>query len=332
MSHLYKHPKKTGNYWIAYYYRGDFIRESLKTKDHATAKYLQNKKDELTMGGKAPIPELNSSILKVIDEYNNYCRNHKTNKTYIEDNSATQRFLTWARITAINELTEKKLQDYINERIRIDKISLNTANHIITNIKSLINFAIRRKYLFEDPLKAIKKFKLPQNPPRFLSKNECEKFLKAAEPEDLYPAIATALYTGMRRNELFNLEWKDIDFNRNVVTIRNKEGFTTKSKKFRTIPLHDTLKAILRPYKRDSGLCFDRTNQRRVFKRIVKNAELKNIGWHTLRHSFASALVMQNVDLFTVKELLGHASISTTQVYSHLTQGHIKNAIEKLNF
>ena len=74
------------------------------------------------------------------------------------------------------------------------------------------------------------------------------------------------------------------------------------------------------------------TNHQKVFRRIRKLAELPDIGWHTFRHTFASHLVMSGVDLNTVRELLGHADIATTMIYSHLSQDHINQSIKKLNF
>jgi len=136
----------------------------------------------------------------------------------------------------------------------------------------------------------------------------------------------------MRQKELFNLEWQDIDFERNLITIRNKDSFTTKSKKFRVIPLPSRLKSILESYRQQKGLCFNTTNQRRIFARIIKKAGLKGIGWHSLRHTCASHLAMQGVDLYTIAQLLGHSSITVTQIYAHLTKDYIKDSVERLNF
>jgi len=203
----------------------------------------------------------------------------------------------------------------------------------MASLKTFLNFAVRRRYIFENPIRGIKHYRLPHNPPRFLTDDEVKRILKAAAKSDLGPLVATAIYTGMRKSELFNLEWTDLDFPVGTITVRNKEGFTTKSKRFRIIPIHPALKWILWPLRAKEGLCFDATNNRRVFRRIVRKSKIQgDIGLHTLRHTFASHLIMNGVDIVTVSKLLGHSSISTTMIYSHLTGDHIKTAVEKLRF
>jgi site-specific recombinase XerD len=97
------------------------------------------------------------------------------------------------------------------------------------------------------------------------------------------------------------------------------------------IPLHRDLKKILNLI-RSSGKCFNYQNKRRIFKRIRKKINLSEIGWHSFRHTFASHLIMSGVDIVTVSKLLGHSSINTTMIYSHLTEGHVKEAIQKIRF
>lgn len=324
MSHLYR---QKSTYWLAYYRSGTLYRRSLKTKDKATARYLQSKHDQGTAEGRAPI--LNAEISKALEEYKISCEHHKTKRTHTEDLARISGYIDWSKIQKVNEISESSLQDYFNKRINEDKLAFNTVNRIMASLKTFLNFTVRRHYIAENPIKAIKHYRLPENHPRFLNKEEIIKVLKEAKKTDLYTAIATALYTGMRRAEIFNLEWKDIDFDRGVIIVNNKSGFTTKSKKSRTIPLHPTLCSILKP---SSGRCFDYTNQRRVFNRIMRKTKLKDIGWHSLRHTFASQLVMAGVDIVTVSKLLGHSSIATTMIYAHLTKDHEKAAIKKLSF
>jgi integrase/recombinase XerC/integrase/recombinase XerD len=337
MSTLYR---RHGIYWYGFRKDNKNYYESLQTKDRSTAIYLKAKKDQELAEGKAILPGLNTDCLRILGEYQKSSKHYKATDSHRDDETRIRRFLTWSKISRLNQITEKKLQDYLNHRIEKDKISLNTANHIITNIKTWLNFSVRNHYIAANPLAYFKRYKLPVNPKRFLSAEEINKLLEAAKnpriyvdrKTTLYPVIATAIYTGLRQRELFTLEWQDIDLTQNCLTVRNKEGFTTKSKRFRVIPLHKHLKAILKPYAAKSGRCFDITNQRRIFSRILRKAGLKDAGWHTLRHTCASHLAMKGVDLPTIAQILGHSSISTTMIYAHLTKGHIKGAIERLEF
>lgn len=326
MSHLYKQKKV---FWLAYYRRGKLFRESLKTKHHPTAKYLQSKKDQELVEGK--YTSLDTLTISLLDEYDETTKHRKTKATHYRDIQNIKRYLAWSKIQKVKDISEKSLQDYFNHLIT-DKKALATVNRNMASIKTFLRFAIQRKHIFENPTVNIKPYRSLVNPPRCLTKDEIQLILKHAKKTDLYPAVVTAAYTGMRKSELFQLEWSDIDLLQNTVTIRNKEGFTTKSKKFRVIPLHPTLKALLGRLKRKTGPCFDTVNQRRVFGRIVRQAKLKDVGWHTLRHSFASNLVINNVDIVTISKLLGHSNIATTQIYLHVKPDHLQEAVQKLRY
>jgi site-specific recombinase XerD len=340
MSHLYRRPKKGGIYWRAYWKAGKLYRESLKTRDRSQAIYLKNKKDRDLLEGKNVAPDQSRDCLGLLEEYQRFNEHRRVKRVNLDTRARIDKFLKWSGISTLNKITERKLQEYLNHRINDDKVGFYEANNTITNLKAWINWAVRMRYIFDNPLRDVKKYKIPVNPKRFLSKEEILKLFTAARDPGiyadgeiiLYPAIASGIYTGMRQSEIFSLEWPDVDFSHNLITICSKEGFITKSKKFRTIPLHAALRAILYPIRKAVGRCFDATNSRRVFGRIKREAGLKDIGWHTLRHTFASHLVMRGVDLATVSKLLGHASITTTMIYSHLSKEHIAGAVERLNF
>jgi len=341
MSHLYRRPTKTGTYWIAFYENGKLFRKSLGTHDRLTAKTLQLEHERLALHGRSRIPHADAECVPILEEYTRFNEHRRTPRVNLDTKARIKRFLDWAHVRTFNKINEKILQDYLNYRMtepsasrKGKKIGLWEVNNIIVSLKAWSNWAVKMKYIYENPVKDVKKYKIPLNPKRFLSSEEIDRLLTSAKTagKTLYPAVATAVYTGMRQAEIFSLEWQDIDFKREQITIQNKEGFTTKSKKFRIIPLHDKLAAALKPARKDSGVCFDKVNQRRIFRRIIKKAKLSGIGWHSLRHTFASHLVMNGVDLTTVSKLLGHASITTTMIYSHLSREHINGAVEKLGF
>lgn len=337
MSHRYRRGRI---YWLAYYHSGKLFRESLRTRDLASAKYLQSKKDQEISQGRAVVPDASSLCLTMLDEYLRFNEHRRTKEVNATARSRISRFLNWTDISAFSGISEKKLQDYLNYRINDEKVSLWEANNTVANLKAWLNWCVSQRRIPENPLRGAKKYRIPDNPKRFLSKEEISRLLAtAADPgvyadrkPVLFPAIAAGIYTGMRQSEIFSLEWQDINFKTNQITVRNKEGFTTKSKKFRIIPLHIKLKRILLPLCRASGRCFDVTNHRRVFGRIARRSGLQGIGWHSLRHTFASHLVMGGADLATVSKLLGHASITTTMIYAHLSPGHVQGAIQRLKY
>lgn len=332
MSHLTRRPKKDGIYWTYFYKNGKLHGKSLKTKDYSTAKYLQAKIDKELAENKYVVYESNPPCENLIAKYEEATEHYKVEKSLSDDLSRIRAFVSWSGITKISQITEEKFQDYLNHRISDDKITLNTANRIISSIKAWLNFAVRRKVIFNNPVKEFKKYRPPQNPPKFLTKDEIERILMAAKNTRLYAPIFTALYTGMRKKELYTLEWQDIDFEQDTIMVKNKDGFTTKSKKFRSIPLHNKLKEFLLPLRKEAGKCFNETNHKHSLPDIIEEAKLKGIGFHHFRHTFASHLALAGVDLYTIAQILGHSSIAVTQQYAHLTKGHTKTAVEKLNF
>ena len=332
MSHLYRRPKKDGIYWLCYYDNGEAHYISLKTKDHSTAKYLQSKHDKEVHEGKYVNYDPNPGCENLLNEYLEASQHRKTAKTNKNDETRIREFLKWAGATKINQITEKKLQDYTNYRINHDKLALTSANRIIATIKAWLNFAVRRKIIFENPIKYFQNYKPGEKHPKFLPIDEVNKLIEAAQGNRLYYPILTALYTGMRVEEIYHLEWPDIDFTNGHVTVKHTSGFITKSKKERTVPLTDKLKIILLPLRKASGKCFDPTNHKHAFPKIVEAAGLNKVGFHHFRHTYASHLAMAGVDLYTIAQLLGHSDIKVTEQYAYLTKDHKKAAVEKLPY
>ncbi|MCK9212647.1 MAG: tyrosine-type recombinase/integrase [Ignavibacteriaceae bacterium] len=129
------------------------------------------------------------------------------------------------------------------------------------------------------------------------------------------------------------------------MTVQCSAAFTTKSKKERIIPISPILRSFLSNqlpkvidlekntfvFNRTNGIKLNEDFISKQFKKSVRAAELNdNIHFHTLRHSFASLLVQRGVSLYVVKELLGHESLTTTQIYAHLQQQNLRDAVNLL--
>ena len=157
--------------------------------------------------------------------------------------------------------------------------------------------------------------------------------------------FTTAFYTGMRLGEIVNLVWDCVDFKRNIIIVKNINGFTTKNKKERIIPMNSIMETFMMNrftkvnnvnnnnyiFSRVIGIKLNEDYVSKNFKRAVRATGLNNnIHFHTLRHSFASRLAQKGVSLFVIKELLGHEDIKTTQIYSHLQTENLTEAINLL--
>jgi integrase len=337
MSHLYR---RNQVYWLAFYQNNKLIRESLRTKDISAAKYLQNKKDRELIEGKHTAPNQNNLCQPILEEYLSHYEHRRTKMANEKAKHEIEDFLDWAKIKTFEQITEKKFQEYLNYKINDKHIKQLTLNRYIASIKAWLAYCIKLRYIFFNPLSNVKKFRTLYNPKRFLSKIEIKSILSAAKNHKLYidknpclyPVIATGIYSGVRPKELFTLEWQDIDFTRGQITVKNKEGFIIKTKRFRVIPLHSRLKIILKSFRKEKGSCFDTTNKRRIFDRILGEAKLKGINWYTLRHTFISHAIMDGVPIPTVSRWAGHSSITTTMGYAHLLKEHSEKQIENIKF
>lgn len=336
MSSLYR---RHGIYWRQYRTNGRTFRESLHTRDRSTAIYIKAQKDRELLEGQNILPDQHALCLPVLEKYRRDFRHARTAKHNSDQDKRIKDFLAWAGARSFNQITTPKIKEYLNHCIE-KKLGLFTVNAVLQNLKTWLRYCHKERYITDNPAAGIPKYRVPQRAVRCLSPDEIKAILDAAQntrlyvdrKPTLYPVIATGLYTGLRQRELFTLAWSDIDWSQNIIRVVNKAGFTTKNKKNRAIPLHAVLKDILRPLKKKDGPCFDTTNQRRIFSRIRKAAHLNGIGWHTLRHTFASQALMSGIPIATVSKWLGHSAITTTMIYAHLLRDHQQDEIKKLNF
>ena len=180
-----------------------------------------------------------------------------------------------------------------------------------------------------------KKVKLPREKNtrlRYLEEEEIKKLYDACA-EHLKPIVIVALNTGMRKEEILNLRWEDLDFRSRIIYTLD-----TKNNKRREIAMNDIVYRTLLAIRKipDSSWVFCKKNGerygnvRKAFEGAKKRAGIVDFRFHDLRHTFASHLVMAGVDLKTVQELLGHKSFEMTLRYAHLSPDHKKVALDVL--
>ncbi|UHC82751.1 site-specific integrase [Pseudomonas sp. NIBR-H-19] len=152
--------------------------------------------------------------------------------------------------------------------------------------------------------------------------------------DHLKPMVLVSLNTGMRRGELFDLNWSAVNFTTKTLTV---EGDRTKTGETRHIPMNKETLATLEAWKKQgtgSGFVFPSQTGGRLddvktaWRGLLERAEVTGFRWHDMRHDFASRLVMAGVPLNTVRELLGHSDIKMTLRYAHLAPGTKAAAVE----
>lgn len=247
--------------------------------------------------------------------------------------------------TLISNITTKKIDLYRAERLKT--VSNRTVNIEVNCVMAMLRKAIEWGDLEESSLPRIKKLPEKKGRLRFLSLEEIQKLIEAAN--DFSPGMAAyvmlGLYTGLRSGEALNLRWQDVDLDRKLIHITPYDGWKPKDYECRSIPCPVDLREILferRKNLADAVLVLDGDKYspyilKRRFHKVVEAAKLPTEGdmkvtAHTLRHTYASHLVMKGVPLFTVGALLGHSDAKTTQIYAHLAPDHLQDAAQLISY
>ena len=196
----------------------------------------------------------------------------------------------------------------------------------------MFNLGIDNGLISQNPVSKVKKLLEDNHKVRFLTKDEEDRLYKAL-PEFLKPIVTTALQTGMRKGEILNLKWSNIDFEYGFI-----ELLKTKSGKARKIPISDKLKQVLNKQDKNNQYVFMNPETglpyvdiKKSFNKAMEKAGIKNFRFHDLRHTVATRLVEKGIDLLVVMDILGHSKIETTMRYSHPIPQRKSDAISVLN-
>ncbi len=218
----------------------------------------------------------------------------------------------------------------------------------LSALRSFFSFLVKEGYYSQNPLDYISTPKREHHLPTFLYVDECFSLLAAPDDSHLGKrdrAILETLYaTGIRVSELVGMSLHDVDFRQGYVRVLGKGS------KERIVPLgkpacqaierylHDVRPVLVNPNKgsenalflnRDGGRLSDRSVRRLTDKYVEQIALQRQVSPHTLRHSFATHMLDNGADLRSVQELLGHASVSTTQLYTHITRERLKTVYKE---
>jgi integrase len=226
------------------------------------------------------------------------------------------------------------------ERFRAKRLrkgnTKSTVNRYLQLLKKMFNLAIGEGYLEENVIRKVKLFSEKDNlKERILTEKEEEKLMENCS-DTLKSIVAVALNTGMRRAEILNLTWNQVDFQAKRIKVEK-----TKSGKVRFIPINDDLfKQILKRKNENGQSAFVFLNpatkkpfldMKTPFKRACKISGIEGLRFHDLRHTFATRLVANGIDIETVRDLLGHYSIVITQRYIHSNDERKRKAVAVLN-
>jgi len=332
---------KRGRVWyISYYINGKRVRKRVGTSKKLAE--LARKEVEVKIAkGELGWEEVKDPTFQDFQEkYLAYLKTNTRPRTYIRYRNALDHFtdfleengsLSWR----LSQISFSFIEQYKKERVKF--VKPRTVNIELKVLKALYNFAIKCKCATRNPVNEVSFFRAPEKKPKFLTKKEIERLLSSSN--SLYPVLYTFLKTGLRKAELINLRWENVDFQRKCILVESNNGWQTKTGNTREIPLGDDVLSLLKNLPRKSDYVFLNTQGRKYeyhlterVKRLGRRLGLENLTVHMLRHTFISHLVMSGVDLVTVKELAGHADIKTTMRYAHLAPEHLRKSIKRLPY
>ena len=337
--------KKSPFYQIIYEVEGKRTTVSTKTTDlNEARKFLASFTIPVKINN--VVYEANNSIL-LEDFKNEYVGFTKLSKSkYYVTRSiepAFKFFIQHCGNILLSEITTRHIDNFIMSTYQ--RTQSGAALYYRT-LKAAFSKAVVWNLLQENPFKKIKAPKVNKSVPQFITEEQLNLILDKTDRQFLKDIFTIAFFTGMRLGELLNMRSSWIDFTRNIIITKNSNTFTTKSKKERIIPIHPKVLSILlklnktQPldpleddfiFSHNQNIKFNEDFISKQFKKAVRAAKLNDqIHLHTLRHSFASNLVQCGVNLYVVKELLGHEDIKTTQIYSHLQNENLSQAVNLL--
>lgn len=198
-------------------------------------------------------------------------------------------------------------------------------NHDLRVLRRMLNLAVEWGYLEKAPKVHVKQEK---ERTRFLTHEEKQKLIRACGDPEIKLMVQVALLTGLRKSNVLSLKWEQIKFDLKEIHLQVKADKALK------IPIPDDLITLLQNHRKGrlfiSAKVFEKTYIDKKFRKIADELGLNDIVFHSLRHSFASELVKNDVHIRVIADLLGHRDIRTTMRYTHVDMDSKREAVNSI--
>lgn len=333
--------KRGPTWWMSFTFNGKQVRRSTETDNRKLAEKIYHK--VMTDVAEGKWFERTAEETKTFyDLMEKYMKEHSALKkrSTDRDRASLKHLHPFFGPYAIKEISPKVISQYKSERL-LARAKPATVNRELALLKHAFSLAVREwEWLQDNPVRKVSMEKEPQGRDRWLTEEEEVAALQNC-PEWLREAVTFAIDTGCRRGEMLSLSWKHVNLERGVATI-----YGQKTAEWRTIPLTKRVREMLSSKNarqkvralRENVVFSNGTGQpinihelRWGFESALKAAGIGDFRWHDLRHSFATRLAQNGVDLFTIQKLLGHKSFAMTQRYAHHCEESLRRGITVLD-
>lgn len=320
--------QRGNTWWIDYYFKGERLREPVSSSRREAMEALESRRGDIVQGRFELVRKDRRET--TFEEFAcEYLRHLKATRRWWKGEVSRMKSLVrhFGKMP-LAEITTFDVEKYKEKRRK--KLSGSGMNREFTLLKSMLNRASEWGFakLSENPVSKVGYF-AERQVERILTDEEARRFVETCGPA-VRPVVITALSTGMRRGEILDLRWENVDFERRFIRVeRSKNGRSRK------VPMNSTLVTELGRLN-GNGTPFvfmQRAGERlksiaTAFQTACRHSGIGHVRFHDLRHTFATNLVMNGVDLVTVKEILGDSDISMTVRYSHPSDERKMAAVE----
>lgn len=307
-------------------------RKSLGTADEAEARRMVKDITRRVLAGELDKLSGRTSetpLHQFVTEYETWSATVHRPSTLRAEKLAFRKLLALVpKDTPVSSLTPHHFDKFVSALLK-GKEKPSSVNLHMRHLKAAFGKAVMWQLCTDNPAK-VKPLRVEKRPPAFLPPEAVKDALASISDREVRNIVTAYLATGRRRSELLALTWADVD-------LEGRKYFVSKSKTHLSAwyPINAAFAAVLESHQGErKGKVFTRWVHADSVSKVVKDALVKakygNLRLHDLRHSFASLYLMGGGDMRTLMELMGHTHITTTQIYSHLTKGHLAAEAERV--
>lgn len=321
------------NYYDLYGNRKRKVVKCTRKEAELIALEIERKKSRIMLGLETETGE-DMMFSEAVKYY--VSRTVKAEKTREREQCVYKPFAEFIGPKRIRQINQKLMIEYFRHRKENDGLTDAGIGIEYRTLRAFFNFFAEHNHLAQSPMKGLKNPKVKDKPIRFLTVDEINRLLKVIENPDDRDLIMMYIHTGARCLELEKQEftWDNVNFQERKITLHGKGD------KYRTLPMNDIVYEILfrrkTIEKKDVPFSFSYDPLYKRIKKYYKLSGIESANVHTLRKTFGSLLVQQNVNIYIVSKLMGHSSVLVTEKhYASLLDENLRNGVQelsKLNF